>query len=154
MIAPYMEVTFVVKESLVKHPFFGAVMRTREPIVISRDNSRQDFQKVMDQGQLLLKKGISLVIFPQSTRKVEFIPEDFNTLGIKLATKAGVQVIPIALKTDFWKNGRFLRDLGPIDRHKKIYFNFGKPFQISGSGKDNNQKIIDFITSNLAIWNK
>lgn len=36
LIAPHREVTFVVKESLVKHPLFGHVMRSRDPIVVGR----------------------------------------------------------------------------------------------------------------------
>jgi 1-acyl-sn-glycerol-3-phosphate acyltransferase len=152
IIAPEMEVTFVVKEGLVKHPVFGPVMRARKPIVVSRENSREDFKKVMDQGLELLTKGISVVIFPQSSRKVEFIPEEFNTLGVKLACRANVKVIPIAIKTDFWKNGKYLRDLGPIDRRKSIHMHFEEPMTICGSGKEENQQIVDFIVAHLEEW--
>ena len=154
IIAPFWDVTFVVKESLVTHPFFGPVMRSRDPIVVSRVNKREDFKTVMKRGQEILVNGRSIIIFPQSTRKQEFNPEEFNSLGVKLAKAAGVQVVPIALKTDFWKNGKHLKDLGPIDRSKPIYFDFGKPFSVAGSGKVENQKIIEFITENLKKWNQ
>ncbi|TGE31567.1 1-acyl-sn-glycerol-3-phosphate acyltransferase [Desulfosporosinus sp. Sb-LF] len=153
IIAPLMNVTFVVKDSLVKHPFFGPIMRARNPIVVSRQNSRADFQIVMKQGQELLSNGISIIVFPQNTRTVEFVPKEFNTLGVKLANNAKVQVVPIAIKTDFWGNGKYLKDLGPINRRKPIHMAFGEPLSINGTGKEENKAIIEFISSHLEKWN-
>ena len=153
LIAPLMEVTFVVKDSLVKHPFLGPVLRSQNPIVVSRSNSREDFKTVMNMGQELLSRGTSIIVFPQNTRTVDFLPKEFNSLGVKLASKAKVQVIPIAIKTDFWENGKYLKDLGPIKRSKPIHMAFGEPLSIAGSGKEENQTIIDYISSHLAKWN-
>ena len=153
LIAPHRLVTFVVKESLVKHPLFGDVMKSRNPIIVGRTDPRKDLEAVMNGGMELLSKGISIVIFPQSTRSLEFKPEEFNSLGVKLAKKAGVKVVPIALKTDFWGPGKIIKEIGPIDRHKPIYIKFGEPFEMSGNGKEDNQKIIDFIQESLKIWN-
>ncbi len=152
IIAPHREVTFVVKESLVKHPLFGDVMRSRNPIVVGRTDPRKDLEAVMNGGVELLSKGISIIIFPQSTRSIEFKPEDFNSLGVKLAKKADVKVVPIALKTDFWGNGKIIREIGPLDHEKHIYFKFGEPFRVAGAGKEENQKIIEFINSSLNVW--
>jgi len=152
LIAPLRKVTFVVKESLVRHPLFGDVMSSRDPIIVGRTDPRKDLEAVMNGGLELLRKGISIVIFPQSTRSIEFKPEEFNSLGVKLAKKAGVKVVPVALKTDFWGNGKLIRELGPIDMHKPVFIRFGEPFEITGSGKEENQKIIDFIQIALAEW--
>jgi 1-acyl-sn-glycerol-3-phosphate acyltransferase len=154
IIAPHRDVTFVVKESLVRHPFFGHVMRSRDPIVVGRTDPRKDFEEVMTKGADLLKKGVSIVIFPQSTRSVEFKPEEFNSLGVKLARKAGVNIVPIALKTDFWGQGKMIKELGPLDSKKPIYMKFGEPFLVTGNGKEENQKIIEFIQSSLLDWNR
>lgn len=151
IIAPVMDVTFVVKESLVKHPFFGPVMRSRNPIVVNRKNPREDFQTVMTEGKRLLENGTSLIVFPQSTRSVEFIPEEFNTLGIKLAKSANAQALPVAIKTDFWGNGKILKDLGPVHRNAPIKMTFGEPFSIQGNGKDDHQRVIEFITTNIPV---
>jgi 1-acyl-sn-glycerol-3-phosphate acyltransferase len=152
LIAPYRKVTFVVKDSLVRHPLFGPVMRSRKPIVVSRTNPAKDFKTVMTDGMELLSKGISIIIFPQSTRSVEFIPEEFNTLGVKLARMARVQVVPVAIKTDFWGNGKIIKEIGPLDHTKPIYIRFGEPLTVNSTGKDENQRIIDFIRSNLDEW--
>ncbi|MCX6333035.1 MAG: lysophospholipid acyltransferase family protein [Bacteroidia bacterium] len=152
LISPLRRVTFVVKESLVKHPLFGDVMSSRDPIIVGRTDPRKDFEAVMNGGMDLLAKGISVVIFPQSTRSIEFKPEDFNSLGVKLAKKASVKVVPLALKTDYWGNGKIIKEAGPIDSHKPIFIKFGEPFEVAGSGKEENQKIIDFIQHSLGEW--
>jgi 1-acyl-sn-glycerol-3-phosphate acyltransferase len=152
IISPLRRVTFVVKESLVSHPLFGDVMRSRNPIVVGRTDPRKDLEAVMNGGPELLKSGTSIIIFPQSTRSLEFKPEDFNSLGVKLARKAGVKVIPVALKTDYWENGKIIKELGPIDISKHIWFRFGEPISITGTGKEENHYIIDFIQSSLKEW--
>lgn len=154
IIASVKEVTFVVKDSLVKHSVFGPIMRARSPIVVNRRDSREDFKTVMNEGQKVLGKGTSVVIFPQSTRSVEFVSKEFNTLGVKLARAAQVQVIPFALKTDFWESGRYVKDLGPIRRRRTIHINFGEPFAIQGNGKEENKMIIEYITAHLADWER
>jgi 1-acyl-sn-glycerol-3-phosphate acyltransferase len=154
LIAPHREVTFVVKESLVKHPLFGDVMRSRNPVVVGRTDPRKDLEAVMNGGSELLSNGISIVIFPQSTRSIEFKPEEFNTLGVKLAKKAGVSVIPVAIKTDFWGNGKWIKELGPLDHTRPIFIKFGEPFHVTGNGREENQKIIDFIKLSLEEWTK
>ncbi len=152
IIAPDRDVTFAVKSSLVRHPFFGAVMRSRNPIVVGRENSREDLATVLTKGRELLSNGTSVIIFPQSTRMVKFVPEKFNSLGVKLAASAGVKVVPFAIKTDFWEIGKVVKDLGKISRRKPIYMTFGDPVSVSGTGKRENAKIIEFIVSHLEKW--
>ena len=63
MIRPRRPVTFVVKKSLTTMPFFGAVMRSRDPIVVGRVNPREDLSAVLDGGVERLRKGISIIVF-------------------------------------------------------------------------------------------
>jgi 1-acyl-sn-glycerol-3-phosphate acyltransferase len=142
----------VVKEELVKHWAFKDVMQSRNPIVLSRSNPREDFRVVMEQGMERLKNNISIIIFPQSTRTLDFQPSSFNSLGTKLASKAGVQVIPVAIKTDFWGLGKYLSYLGPIDRNKKVHIAFGEPINVTGTGKEEHQQVVEFIQSHLEVW--
>jgi 1-acyl-sn-glycerol-3-phosphate acyltransferase len=152
IIAQDRRVTFVVKESLVKHPIFGPIMRSRNPIVLSRSNPRDDLQIIISQGLELLQKGFSIMMFPQSTRKSEFIPAEFNSIGVKLAGCANVPVLPVAIKTDFWRNGRIIKDMGPINRKNPIYMTFGEPILIHGNGKEEHARIVGFISSELSKW--
>ena len=153
MIQPWKEVTFVVKESLLKYPFFGPVLASRDPIVVGRSNPRADLVAVLDGGEARLAAGRSVIVFPQSTRTPVFAPAHFNTIGVKLAKRAGVPVIPIALKTDAWGNGRLIKDFGPVDVRKTIHVEFGEPMRVEGAGKAEHQRITDFIIERLGAWN-
>ena len=152
IISPLRRVTFVVKESLVKHPLFKDVMLSRDPVVVGRSDPRKDLEAVMNGGAELLSRGVSIVIFPQSTRSLEFKPEEFNSIGVKLAKKANVPVVPVAIKTDYWGNGKLIKEIGPLDRKKTIYIKFGEPFTITGNGKEENSRIISFIQDSLKDW--
>jgi 1-acyl-sn-glycerol-3-phosphate acyltransferase len=152
IIQPVKESTFIVKQSLVTMPVFGPVMRSRDPVVVGRVNPREDLRTVLEEGSKRLAAGRSVVIFPQSTRSLDFNPAEFNTLGIKLALKAGVPVVPIALKTDAWGVGKIIKDFGPLDKNKKVHFAFGKPLEIKGRGAEEHRGIIAFIQDNLANW--
>ncbi len=154
IIQPVKPVTFVVKESLVHMPVFGPIMRSRDPIVVGRTNPREDLKAVLEGGTRKLQRGQSIIVFPQSTRSVIFNPDQFNTLGIKLALKANVPVVPIALKTDAWGIGKQFKDIGRIDIRKKIHFAFGEHMVITSRGAGEHEKIIAFIISNLEQWRK
>ncbi|MBI5076504.1 MAG: 1-acyl-sn-glycerol-3-phosphate acyltransferase [Nitrospirae bacterium] len=154
IIQPLKPVTFVVKESLVRMPVFGPIMRSRDPILVGRTNAREDLRAVLEGGTTRLRNGQSIVVFPQSTRSSTFNPEEFNTLGIKLALKANVPVIPIALKTDAWGIGKRIKNFGPIDISKKIHVAFGERLTIQNRGTDEHLKVINFITEQLNVWNR
>lgn len=147
----HQEISYVVKESLLRYPVFGPVVDAREPIAVGRTNPREDLQKVLVEGVERLQRAQSIVLFPQHTRTATFIPAEFNSLGVKLAARAGVPVVPIAVKTDFLINGRYLRDFGPLDRRQSIHLAFGQPFPVQNN-KDAHHHILDFIQQHLDEW--
>ncbi len=153
IIAPFRSLSFIVKDALVKGFVFGPIMRSRNPVVVGRKKAMADLRVVMTKGEEVLKqRQQSLVIFPQSTRTTAFYPEKFNSMGVKLAKKAGVKILPIAIKTDFWGNGSVIKEFGPIRRKKTIHMCFGKPMSVTGNGKDEHQAILSFIGSQLEKW--
>ena len=152
IIVPRKKVTFVVKKELCEYPLFGPIMRSRNPIAVNRKNSKKDFMTVMNDGVEKLKSGVSLIIFPQSTRMGHFSAKNFNTIGIKLARKAGVPIIPFALRTDCWKNGLILKDFGSVKPERDVFIEFSEPIDITGNGKNEHQMVIDFIKSRLLEW--
>jgi 1-acyl-sn-glycerol-3-phosphate acyltransferase len=152
LIQPIKDITFILKDTLLNYPVFGDILRHLQPIVVGRVNPREDFKIVMQEGLDRLKRGISIIVFPQTTRYLTFDPSQFNTLGIKLAKRAKVPVVPLALLTDAWRSGKHFKDLGPIDPSKKAYFAFGAPLWIKGRGSDAHDAVIQFIQHNLLKW--
>ncbi len=152
LILPIKKAIFVVKKSLLNVILFGHCIKATHPIALGRVNPREDLMTVMDEGKEALKNGTSVIIFQQGNRNPHFDPEKFSSIGVKLAQKSGVRIVPIALKTDFWGNGKWLKDFGPLNRREKVCISFGEPISVVGSGKDTNPKIIAFIQSKLLEW--
>jgi 1-acyl-sn-glycerol-3-phosphate acyltransferase len=152
IVYPIKKFAFVVKQSLMDFPIFKHVMRFTEPIAVGRINPREDLTTVLKDGQAKLEAGTSVLIFPQRTRIAKFSGKEFNTIGIKLAKRANLPILPVAFKTDVWKNGKILKDFGGIDTSKNVYIKFGEPMAITGRGDEQHQKSIEFIQKNLENW--
>lgn len=153
IIEPDRHITFVIKQSLIEYPVFKHIMLSLDPVVVTRENPREDFEAVMKGGQDRLNRKISMVVFPQTTRSTIFDPNQFNTIGVKLARRAGVPVIPVALRTDAWgNNDRFVKEFGKIDPNKPVRICFGDPIHIHGNGKAEHELIVQFIEGKLKEW--
>ena len=152
IIRPFRPVTPVVKRSLVTMPVFSAIMLSRDPIAVDRVNPRADFAAVMEGGKERLSKGISMIVFPQSTRSLGFDPAKFNSIGVKLAKHANAPIVPMALKTCAWGQGKKLKDFGKINPDIPIHIRFGKPLYVHGSGKEEQAHICAFIQHALEEW--
>ena len=145
-------VTFVVKESLVSGPVFGPVMRSRQPVVVSRRYPRRDLITVLREGKKRLESGISVILFPQGTRSRSFHPGQFNTLGVKLARHAGARLIPLALKTDFWSNGLLVRPMGRLRPVRTIHMAFGSALDPGMAPDELHDRTIRHIRDHLRDW--
>ena len=152
LVLKYKELCITMKKQLFDIPVFGTLLTGFRTVAVSRENPIDDYKTIIREGGKAIEDGYSILLFPQTTRTTQFLPEEFNSVGVKLAKRTKIPIIPIALKTDFWGNGRFLKDLGPIDRRKTVYFRFGEPITVTGNGKAENQQIIDFIQGHLATW--
>jgi 1-acyl-sn-glycerol-3-phosphate acyltransferase len=154
MILPRRDLAFVVKKSLTTHRVFGPIMRAVDPIAVTREDPRDDLKVVLNQGVRQLKDGKSLCVFPQTTRVAGFDAKKFNSLGVKLATKAGVPLVPLALKTDFMLNGRIIKDLGAIHPERDIRFEFGAPMHQEEfeNTRAMHAAVVQFIEERLRAW--
>ena len=151
LLLPRGNITFVVKNSLLNYPVFCHILKARHAISISRENPRKDLESVLRRGSDWLNSGNSLIIFPQSTRCSTFVSNNFNSLGVKLARRARVDVLPIAIRSDFLSNGKFLKDFGTVNPRNPIRIAFGEPLCIKRENIHNEVK--DFIKNKLISWN-
>ncbi|WP_257265681.1 1-acyl-sn-glycerol-3-phosphate acyltransferase [Endozoicomonas sp. ONNA2] len=105
----------VVKQELLKIPFFGWALKQTRPIAINRKDARQALQQVRDQGKAALERGIWVLIFPEGTRTPPGEPGKFSRGGASLAKAADVDIIPIAHNAGaFWPNDSWLKRPGTI----------------------------------------
>jgi 1-acyl-sn-glycerol-3-phosphate acyltransferase len=152
LVQPFSDPTFVVKESLMNYPLLGRILHAVGAIPVTRSNPREDLRQVLTMGRKHLEAGGVVIVFPQATRSVEFEPENFNSIGVKLAQRAGVPVIPAALKTDFQSNGRIFKDFGRIHSDRPLHFRFGEPIPVGVPPKDAHARTVELIETSLAEW--
>ena len=152
LVASRIPMTFVVKKSLMDVPFFGKVLKRLGAIPVLRQHPGEDLKQVLTEGKRLLSEGISVILFPEGTRQDVFSPRNFNSLAVKLAIRAGVSVVPVALRTDFWGVGKLVKEFGPLYPERPVHISFGKPLTPSGRGRVEHQQILDFISNHLESW--
>ena len=152
LLAPLRPFHTVVKEELLRYPWMGPVLRRSGVIPVSRSNPRADLKIVLKEGGKVLSQGGSVLLFPQSTRGPVFRTDSFGSLGAKLAKRAGVPLLPLAVKTDFVGLGRIISDFGPVDRSKVVHICFGQPIDVEGAGREAHQQSVDFIVRKLQEW--
>lgn len=91
---------FIAKKELAKIPLYGKWMDRIRSIMIDRDNPKESL-KAITTGIGLLKKGYSLVIFPEGTRSKGGPMIDFKPGSMKLATKPKVPIVPISIEGSY-----------------------------------------------------
>jgi len=148
------KIVYVMKKELTTFPLFGPISSARHPIVVGRENPKEDLLTVLEVGSERIKEGYSIIIFPQRTRSKIFNPSTFNSLGIKLAKKNNIPVIPIAIVTDAWGTGKIIKEFGKIDPTKEVRIAFGEPMSITGNGNEQHESSIQFIINKLKEWGR
>ncbi len=146
------KISFIIKESLARYPLFGPVVSSTHPILVTRKNPREDLKRVMKLGAEALAQGRSVIVFPQNRRRLTFRASEFNSIGAKLARRAQVPLVPMALRTDFLLPGRIFLDFGPIKPERPLYFEFGPALSPTGQSKDTHRQTVAFIVDRLRKW--
>jgi 1-acyl-sn-glycerol-3-phosphate acyltransferase len=152
IVMPIIPMTIVAKASLMKYPGLKISLKASNPIIVGRTNAREDLRIMMTEAHDRISRGISIVVFPQTTRTTEFSPERFNSIGAKLAKREGVPLVPLALKTDFWGYGKIVKDLGRIDPKKAVRYRFGEPLDAAADEREAHRKCVEFIGNTLIEW--
>lgn len=150
---PFGDLAIVVKRSLLRYPFFGIVLRSLNPIAVTRSKPRTDLKLVLKEGAETLSRGRSVLLFPQATRSREFDAAQFNSLGAKLASRVEAPVVPVALRTDFHGLGRVWKDLGRIHRSRPVRIRVGPAISETADARAAHAKAVDFIGAALREWN-
>jgi len=151
-VLPFRPLAIVIKRELLRYPFFGPVLAGLPHIAVSRENPKADYRAVMEQGLEFLKKGHHLLIFPQSTRQIAFSPAELNSLGSKLAHRAVVPLLPLALRTDLHGMGRLMKDFGPIRPERPVRFAFGPHLDTASDPRKSHELSVRFIAEHLREW--
>ena len=154
-ITPYMPTTFVVKRALAEG-YFAPLICSRPYIALERKNPLEALQTVLREGIEILKDGRSIILFPQGTREPgQFRRSRFNSIAARLAAKAGVPLVPVALDTRFWgrpqaKWGKWAQYIPLLRPEQTVRFAFGPP--ILGRARQAQRQTLEFIGDKMRQW--
>lgn len=87
---------FVAKIELGRIPLLSFWMKQIRCVFIDREDMKQSL-KVILEGIELIKKGYSLVLFPEGTRSKNNTMGEFKAGGLKLATKPKALIVPVTI---------------------------------------------------------
>ncbi|MDD4101939.1 MAG: lysophospholipid acyltransferase family protein [Kiritimatiellae bacterium] len=146
------KLAIILKQSLEDIPLVGAASRAVGSIAVTRKNARADLVTVLEQGAKRLADNSSVLLFPQGTRQSVFEAKRFNTLGAKLAERAKVPLVPLAVRTDFLKTGKLIKDFGIVDPKKPILFACGPMLMPELGAKKMHEQSVAFIENKIKDW--
>ena len=107
--------TWVLKKELLWLPVFGWSLALLKPIIINRGDKLNAIKKVISQGSDRLKKGISVVVFPEGTRQPYNQLGEYQNGGAAIAKKSGYDIIPVYHNAGkIWPKGGFIKKSGVI----------------------------------------
>ena len=146
------QIGFVAKKTLNKVPGFGPWIRAIRSLYLSQDDSRAAV-KVFQTGEQWLREGFSLVIFPEGHRSLGDGMNDFKKGSLRLATKAGVPIVPVSLMGT-WHIYEERGYPGP----GKVLFHIHPPIHTAGLSREELLrlpiKVEKIVRDKVAEWNR
>jgi 1-acyl-sn-glycerol-3-phosphate acyltransferase len=138
---------YIAKKQIKSYPLIGWWLSELHTVYIDRDNVREGM-KAINEGVENVKKGYSMLIFPEGTRSLKSEMGEFKKGSMKLALKAKVPIVPITLDGTYK-----VLEVGNQVRGHSLKITIHKPIHLedlSEEDKKNLSKILhDIIESGL-----
>lgn len=129
---------WVLKRELLMIPLFGWALWALSAIAIDRSAGREALKQLVAQGKDRLKRGLSVVVFPEGTRIAPGTRGKYHIGGAWLATHTGATVLPVAHNAgEFWGKQSLLKRPGTIT------VSIGAPIDAAGMKADELNKMVE-----------
>jgi 1-acyl-sn-glycerol-3-phosphate acyltransferase len=142
---------FVAKQNLSSIPIFGKWIADIRSVFIERDDPRASLKSI-DEGVALLRRGFSLVVFPEGTRSKGGPMGAFKKGSLRLATKPGVTVIPVTHTGCY----NIFEESGKVKKGRIVKFYIHPPIETAGMSRQEAaelpETVENTIRSKLAEW--
>ncbi len=131
---------FIMKKELMSIPILGPCMRRAGYMEIERDDPRESI-KQLSKAIEKIKKGISVLIFPEGTRSPDGKLLPFKKGGFYIAVRSGCDVVPLYIQGT--------HPLGPKGswtmKKGKYKLIIGEPVSVKDYGKKDAEKLMKRI---------
>lgn len=128
-------IIFIGKDETKKMPIIGKWFDAMGCIYLARDDMKKSLEAILE-GIKELKEGQSLVIFPEGTRYKGKEMGSFKAGSFKLATKAQVPIVPIAMQNTY----KILEEKGRIQK-ATVQINIGRPIDVASLSKEQQKNL-------------
>lgn len=143
---------FVAKDELMRLPVFAKWIVRIRSLMLLRDDPRLAL-KVFAEGEDMLRRGFSLVIFPEGTRAKGQGMKPFAKGSLRLAMRSGVPVVPVCIKGS-WE----CFEASGYPRPGVIRFHIFPPIATAGLSKAGegslSEQVETLIRAKLDEWEK
>ena len=111
-----MTISIVIKRELLRIPVFGWGLALVHPIAIDRGHPRGALRKIMAVGTQRLRRGWSVLVFPEGTRQLPGTVGRLSSGGAALAVANKAPVVPIAHNSgEHWPAHAWLKYPGTVN---------------------------------------
>ncbi len=113
--AHFNPVATILKKELLNIPFFGWGLRALKSIPIDRGNPREALKKIRKEGVSRLDEKISVLVFPEGTRKKPGELGNFARSGADIAIAAQAPIIAVSHNAGaFWAPHKLAKKPGTV----------------------------------------
>ena len=131
---------FIMKQELMRIPLLGIAMRRAGYIGIERGDPRKAVRS-MNEAAARIKKGASVVIYPEGTRSVDGKIQEFKRGGFNLALKSGCDIVPVTIS-----NSYLIVPKGSLKINKGSFdFHIGEPIPVNNYTRKNVIQLMDRV---------
>ncbi|MEG1003692.1 lysophospholipid acyltransferase family protein [Clostridium sp.] len=139
---------FIAKKELESWPIISLWMKYINCVFMDRSNIRKSAEAIV-QGIQTLKKGYSMVIFPEGTRSKGKPVADFKAGSFKLALKSKVKIVPVTINGSY----KLLEANGGKIHGDNVEVYFHKPIDVTNLSKEEianlHTEVRDIVVSSL-----
>ena len=135
---------WLAKAELYKIPIFGRGMRGAGYIPIDRSDRRAAIRS-LQQAAETIRKGTSVMIFPEGTRSRDGVLRSFKKGGFILAVDAGVPIVPVIIHGTF--------QIMPRTRLRiqsgRVRVQVLEPIETAGYGRKRKNELLETVRSRM-----
>ena len=117
---------FMAKKELYKIPIFGWALSATGTVKIDRSNREKSITSMND-ALTRIRRGVSVIVFPEGTRSEDGQIKAFKKGGFVLALKGGIPIVPVSVSGSRFIQKKHSTKITP----GKIKIIFGTPIDTS-----------------------
>lgn len=135
---------WIAKKELFAIPLFGAAMRSAGYIEMDRSNHERAMQSI-DEAALSIRKGKSIMTFPEETRSRDGEIKAFKQGSFHLALKSGVPIVPVSIIG----SGRIMPKRSLRIKPGQIKMIIGKPIEVANYDIEKRHELIEKVRNEI-----